>query len=230
MDIKSLRPARDFACQFGVKSLVYGPPGSGKTPLVNTCPRPLLLACEPGLLSMRNSTVPTFQAYDAASIDEFFKWFFNSTETKNFDTICVDSIPQLADTYLQAALTGKSKSGSKMHGLAAYGDMATRTMEHLRGLYYTMHKHTYLICKEGWIDETNGKMRRPYFPGQQLNTDVPHLFDEILHLGIHSVPNAGQIKSFQCSATIDTVARDRTGALSEYEKPDFGYIIKKCMT
>jgi hypothetical protein len=62
MDIRSLRPARDFAVQYGVKAIVYGPPGSGKTPVINTAPRPVMLVCEPGLLSMRTSTVPTFFA------------------------------------------------------------------------------------------------------------------------------------------------------------------------
>lgn len=230
MDQRNLRPARDFANQFGVKAIIYGAPGSGKTPIINTCPRPLLLACEPGLLSMRNSTVPTYTAYDAAAIDEFFKWFFNSAEVKNFDTICVDSISQVADTYLQAALNGKSKAGNKMHGLAAYGDMVTRTMEHLRSLYFTMQKHTYLICKEGMLDDGNGiKTRRPYFPGQQLLVEVPHLFDEILHLGIHNIPSIGQHKAFRCNASIDTLARDRTGVLSEFEPPDFGKLIQKAM-
>src|SRR5437899_1886908 len=124
MNLSNLRPANDFAQQYGVKALVYGAPGSGKTPIVNTAPRPLLLACEPGLLSMRGSTVPTYPGFTNDAIDDFFAWFFNSNDVKNFDTLAIDSTSQMADTYLQAALNGKSKAGNKMHGLAAYGDMA----------------------------------------------------------------------------------------------------------
>jgi len=119
MDIRSLRPAKDFAINYGVKAIVYGPPGKGKTPIISSAPRPVMLACEPGMLSMRNSTVPTWPAFTADKIDEFFKWCFHSNETKNFDTICVDSVSQMAEIYLQKA------TKDNKHGLAAYGQMAT---------------------------------------------------------------------------------------------------------
>src|SRR6202035_3954656 len=125
MDQRNLRPARDFALMYGVKGLIYGSPGSGKTPILATAPRPLLLATEPGLLSMRNSTVPTYLGYDAASIDEFFKWFFNSAETKNFDTIAVDSTSQMAEIYVLDA------QKHNKHGFKPYGEANPRTMEHL---------------------------------------------------------------------------------------------------
>ena len=35
MDIKSLRPAKDFAQMYGCKSIIFGAPGSAKTPLIN---------------------------------------------------------------------------------------------------------------------------------------------------------------------------------------------------
>ena len=109
--------------QAALKMGIYGPPGSGKTPIINTAPRPVLLACEPGLLSMRGSTVPTFQAFTAKLIDDFFEWLFSSAETKNFDTLVVDSISQMCNIYLADAKT-KSK-----HGLQQYGDMAERTLQ-----------------------------------------------------------------------------------------------------
>ncbi len=231
MDIKSLKPASTFAKQFGIKIIVYGGPGTKKTPLTNTCPRPVLLACEPGLRSMSNSNVPTWLGYDAKTIDEFFKWFFNSTETKNFDTICIDSISQMAELYLDAALKGTSNSGKKVHGLAAYGEMSANTQEKLNGLYYTREKHTYLIAKETMTSDENGfRIKRPYFPGQELPVKIPHLYDEIIHIGIHNIPSIGQIHSLQCQPTIDITARDRTGLLDQYEEAHFGKLIQKCMS
>lgn len=227
MDIRSLKPAHEFARAYGCKIIAYGGTGSGKTPLVNTLPRPVLLACEPGLLSMRGSNVPTFQANSAQEIDEFFKWFFNSTETKNFDTLAVDSISFMADVYLQAALSGKSASGKKLHGLAAYGEMATNVMDKLRPLYYTQQKHTYLIAKEFAPDQIT---KRPYFPGNQLNTEVPGLYDFVLHLGIKNIPSVGQQKAFQCIETYDVMARARTGNLNEFEPPNVGALIQKAMS
>jgi AAA domain len=230
MNQKDLRPARDFAINFGVKAVIYGPPGSGKTPVINTAPRPVLLACEPGLLSMRGSNVPTWEGYTPKRIDEFFEWVFGSTETKNFDTICVDSTSHMAEIYLDAALNGKSKSGQKMHGLAAYGEMARNTLEHLETLYYVRQKHTYLIAKQEIINENGLTLKRPYYSGKELPVKLPHKFDQILQLDIQNVPGVGQVKAFRCQASIDVSARDRTGMLAEFEPPNFTAIVQKAMS
>lgn len=223
MNMQSLRPAKEWAIQYGCKAVVYGPPGSAKTPLINTAPRPVLLICEPGMLSMRNSNVPSFEAFDAAKVNEFFDWLFNSAETKNFDTIAIDSISQMAEIFLQKALKDNK------HGLKAYGEMATNTMAHLRGLFHTRYKHTYLIAKEIIIDSDGFKLKKPYFPGQQLPQDIPHLYDMILNLGIYNVPGMGQTRAFRCQGTMDVVARDRTGTLNEFEPPNFAALVAKAM-
>lgn len=225
MQASDLKPARDFARMYGCKSLIFGGTGSGKTPIMNTCPRPLLLACEPGLLSLRNSVIPTFYAENGTRIDEFFKWFFNSAEVKNFDTLCVDSISFMADVYLTENEKGTSAAGKKVHGLQAYGNMARSVMDYLRPLYYTREKHTYLICKEELVAE----QKRPYFPGQQLNKDVPGLYDFVLHLGIKNVIGQGQVKAFQCNESYDVMARNRTGNLDDFEPPNFDFIVRKAM-
>jgi hypothetical protein len=179
-----------------------------------------MLACEPGMLSMRGSTVPTFQAHTGAAIEEFFKWFNISNERKNFDTLAIDSVSQMADIYLQEA----QKTNS--HGKAAYGDMAKKVMSHLRPLFFTENIHTYLIAKEG----TKDGMRWPYFPGQQLLTEVPHMYDFILYLGIQNVPGMGNISAFRCNQTLDVLARNRTGNLNDYEEPHFGKLIQKALS
>lgn len=230
MDIRDLRAASEHAQNFGVKAIIYGPAGSAKTPIFNTAPRPVLLATEPGLLSMRNSNIPTYEAYTPQRVDEFFKWFFNSTETKNFDTLGIDSASQIADIYLNAALSGKSSSGNKKHGLAAYGEMADNTMEHLRTLFYTKYKHTYVICKEEIADVDYQSLRRPYFLGKVLPVAVPHLYDFILRLARTNVPNMiGEQLAFQCNGTMNIMARNRTGNLNDFEEPHFGRLVSKAM-
>jgi hypothetical protein len=168
---------------------------------------------------MKGSKVPTCQAFTPAEIDDFFKWFLHSNESKQFDTLAIDSASQMADIYLQAALK------TNKHGLKAYGEMAENVMNHLRPLFYLKEKHTYVICKE----TNDGTKFRPYFPGNQLNIDVPHLYDFILHLGIKNVPNVGQVKAFQCNESYDVMSRNRTGNLADYEQPDFGALVRKAM-
>ncbi len=224
MDIRDLKAAGDHAVNFGCKALIFGPAGSGKTPVFNTAPRPLLLATEPGLLSMKGSKIPTYEAYTPAKINEFFKWFFGSTETKNFDTLGIDSASQIADIYLIDA------QKNNKHGLKAYGEMADATMEHLRTLYYTRYKHTFVICKEEVKDLDGQSMRRPYFPGQVLPIQVPHLYDFILRLAKTIVPGQPpDTLAFQCNGTYNVMARNRTGNLDDYEPPNFTALVNKAM-
>jgi len=223
MQASDLREAGEFAKNYGVKALIYGPAGTGKTPILNTAPRPVLLACEPGLLSMRGSKIPTWEAYTAPRIDEFFRWFNTSAEAKNFDTIGVDSISQMADVYLQEA------KKTEKHGLKQYGVMAENTISNLRSLYFTRYKHAYLIAKEEILNLNGVSMRRPFFPGQMLNSDVPYMYDCILHLAKVPIPNVGEQLAFRCIGSYDVIARNRTGTLSEFEFPNFTDIINKCM-
>ena len=88
MNINDLKPASALALRLGVKCVAYGPPGSGKTPISNTAPNPVMLVTEPGMLSMRKSPIQhAYDAYTPDRIDQFFEWFFKSAETKNFDTL-----------------------------------------------------------------------------------------------------------------------------------------------
>lgn len=222
-DIRQLKAAKEYAIQYGVKAVCYGPAGSGKTPVINSAPRPVLLACEPGLLSMRNSNVPTAWCLNSAQIDDFCQWCFHSNESKNFDTVCIDSGTQMAEVYLSRA---ESKNA---HGLAAYGQMSRDTYKQLESLFYLQQKHVYLICKQEIIAQQGITMKRPYFPGRELPVKVPHLYDCILQLDMHNVPGIGQVKAFRCQGSMDTIARNRTGTLNEFEEPHFGKLVAKAM-
>ncbi len=219
MNINDLRPAKEFAMLYGCKSLIYGSPGTGKTPLVGTAPRPVLLAVEPGLLSMRQSNVPTWIGHTKARIDDFMKWFELSAEAKNFDTLAIDSVSQMCNIALDES---KAK-----HGLAQYGEMADYVWPYMQRLYFTKEKHLYLICKE---ELTSDGKRRPSFPGQQLPRDIPHLYDCILRLAKVPIPQIGEQLAFQCNGTADVVARNRTGTLADYEPPDFSALVRKAMS
>lgn len=224
--MSQLRPASALAQQYGVKALAFGGPGSGKTPLVATAPRVVLCATEPGLLSLRGSNVPTWEAHTTARFEEFMTWATTSQEANNFDTIAIDSISQAAEMYLAEAVV-KHK-----HGLKAYGDMAERIGKHVNALYFMQRKHVYLIAKQSNFQEGGGLVvKRPYFPGNELNIKVPHLYDEILHVGLTQVPGvAGQVRAIRTAPTLEVAARDRSGKLAELEPCDLGALFSKCMS
>jgi hypothetical protein len=229
MQASQLKPASSFAQNVGFKAIAYGPPGEGKTPLIKTAPRPVMLICEPGMLSMRDAhNIPAWEGYTPEKCKEFFDWLKGSNEAKNFDTVCVDSFSQYAEILLKKALATNS------HGLKAYGEMATNVMNTAELLFFMPQKHVYLIAKQAVVDEGGVQRRRPYFPGQELNVRVPHLFDAILHVAKAIVPGAGHEPrlAIRTRGTIDVTARIRThrqDVFNEFEPPNLAALIAKAM-
>lgn len=213
-------PAHSFAQQFGVKCLIYGPPGGGKTPLLNTAPRPVLLAIEPGLLSMRGSTIPTCMAETPEKIDDFFNWLFNSREADQYDTVGIDSVSEMSYRYLLPELK-KHKDGRK-----AYGEMSAKVFPLLSNLYYMRNKHAYLIAKQ----TTDENRYIPQFEGKDLGSKVPHMYDEILHLAKANVPGQGEVIALRAKDAYNILARDRSGKLAEFEFPHLGNLFNKILT
>ena len=243
MKQSDLRPARDFVMRYGVKSLCFGAAGTGKTPIADTAPRGILLAIEPGLNSMSNSNLPTWCAPSADKIQEFFKWLTESSEAKNFDTVIIDSVPEMALQFLW--------EGERKHrdGRAAYGHMADALVGAvdkpgeglLTKLFYMQNKHTYLICKQELIEMSSGLGQPvtyraiPSFPGKVLPVAVPHMYDLIMHLGDKHVPFqlppgvTNPVRAFQTKGTNEILARDRSGQLDGFEFPNLAAIFAKAM-
>ncbi|QDH84429.1 hypothetical protein Axy19_004 [Achromobacter phage vB_AxyS_19-32_Axy19] len=225
MNISDLRPANQFAQRFGVKMVVYGPPGSGKTPLMATAPNPLLLLIEAGAGSLRNvpSNIPGYKIDNASQADEFFLWWFGSSESKQFDTLCMDSVTHLAELYL------KDELPKHKHGMQAYGEMSVRTMKQLESLNDQQYKHLCLIAKMGWQDDAGVQTKTPHFPGKDLNVKVPHLFDNIAYLDRVLIPKHGEQVAMRNKAIIGIRARDRFGKLAELEPPNLAQAFAKSM-
>lgn len=232
VNLSDFRPAREFALQFGVKAVVYGGPGSGKTPICSvTAPRACLVITEPGMLSMRKSDVPTFPAFNSTRFEEFVTWGTSSTEARNFDSFVIDSISQAAERKVDEELGTKTSAGNEQHGQRAYGKMSRFIMEQLNKLYFLPQKHIILITKLQNF-ELNGVMyKRPYFPGRELPVRVPHLFDLVTCLGDWNIPGVmpSPTKAFRTKEQFDMMGRDRSGNLLEYEPPNMSQLIAKCM-
>jgi hypothetical protein len=224
MQMSQLVPISSLAQRFGVKSLIYGAPGTYKTPLIATAPRPVVLVTEPGMLSVRHlNNIPAWQAFTKERIDEFAAWL-DTPEARNFDTICVDSTSQVAEIMLEKA------KAQYTDGRKQYGFMSENTMKLINKLYYMPNKHVYLICKESAIETGNVKEKRPYFPGQELNVKVPHMFDEVLYIDYVSMNGSQPILAIRCKATFGILARDRSARLNEFEEPNLTKLFTKCMS
>ena len=83
----------------GVKLLVYGQSGAGKTSLIPTLPDPIVLSAEGGLLSIQDADLPYIEIASMDDLKEAFEWM-STPEGLKFKSVALDSISEIAEVVL----------------------------------------------------------------------------------------------------------------------------------
>ena len=221
-----LVPISQLDQNYGVKCIMYGAPGTGKTPVAATAPNPVILVTEPGTKSVRHlKNIPAWKGFTVKDINEFFAWLAASNDAKQFDTVIVDSISEMSEIFL------KDAEANNKHGLKAYGEMNEAVYKICWDLFHLKNKHVVLIGKEQIVETGGVSKKRAYFPGKELNIKIPHLYDEILQLCKADIPGmVGPQSAFRTIENFEAHARDRSGRLNELEPPNLANLIAKCLS
>lgn len=222
-----IKPVEQIVQNSGVKCVVYGGPGVGKTRLTLTCPRPLYISAERGGLSLRGSNVPSVEINNLQQLIEVRDWSRNSNEARNFDTLVCDSMSEVAEDILRVAKSN-TKDGRKAHN-DAFELVVAQVFNSFRDL---QHKHVYMICKERWDEDTITKVKqwKPSMPNGNLIRETPYKFDYVFrYVLLHDLATNGTWQGLQCQASADAVAKDRSGRLNKWEPPDLGALFDKAM-
>ena len=206
----------------GVKVLVYGQSGSGKTSLIKTLPAPLVLSAEGGLLSIADADVPFIEVSSMDTLKEAYQWVLNADEAKHFQSIALDSISEIAEVVLNF-----EKKNTK-DPRAAYGAMQEQMGDIIRGFRDLPGKNVYFSAKlEKTQDEMGRVLYAPSMPGNKVGQSLPYFFDEVLALRVERDADGNSQRALMCESDGLWQAKDRSGKLSAWEAPDLGEIIKK---
>lgn len=226
MTLQNVVPAYELAKRNGVKLLLYGPPGEGKTPLLDTLKdwNPIVCVVERGMLAMAHSSIACFKAETITQVKEFTTWYIGSNEARQFGVPCFDSLSRVAELALQTAENKTTKGGNENRGKQAYGEMSRETMSIIEPfLNAQMH-----IVALGMESKDEGQ-KRPYFPGQDLYTKLPHRFTWIARLSRYSINGQTHRALLNRGDDYSFLAREQSGRLEQYEQPDLGYLFNKLL-
>jgi len=224
----------------GIKVLVYSRAGHGKTLLCATAPRPVIISAESGMLSLRRSNIervfgvnnpaisyniPVAEINSIADLRSMYQWAIQSPEANNFDTLCVDSISEIAEKLL-AEEKKKFKDPRQ-----AYGQLIEQMTDLIRAFRDITGKHVYFSAKQDRSkDEVTGVQSYvPSAPGQQLGPSLPYFFDEVLCLRIGKLGDGKDYRYFQTQPDFQYDCKDRSGMLDAMEKPDLGHVFRKML-
>lgn len=206
----------------GLKVLVYGMAGSGKTTLIKTLPAPVILSAEGGLLSISGEDLPYIEIKTMADLREAYGWLASSEEAKAFQSVALDSISEIAEVVLG---TEKAQSKDPRQAYGAMQDIMTALIRDFRDL---PGRHVYFSAKvEKQQNELGQLLHSPSMPGQKLGQMLPYFFDEVLALRLGANENGETQRALQCVSDGIWTAKDRSGKLDMWEPADLGKIIEK---
>lgn len=208
----------------GVKCIVYGGPGVGKTRLCATAPRPIIISAEEGLLSLSDVDCAFVEIKSLKDLDDAYKQLRNHPD---YDTICLDSVAEIAEVLVMELLPNYKD------GRQAYAELARSMIPMLKRFRDIKGKNTVFTCKKIDVkDEESGTVTTELFlPGNVLGNQIPYLVDELFYMDIDRTG----IPFLQTKPSRKVFAKDRSGALDpkgEFAKdkdsvPDLSVLFKK---
>lgn len=215
IEIKSTRGYRVDA----VKMVVYGTAGSGKTVLCSTAPKPIIISAEHGLLSLASLDIPYIEVKTLRDIGDAFNMLKKDTE---FKTICLDSVSEISEVLL-TELKQDAKDARQ-----AYGKLADSLGAMLRNFRDIKQKNIVMTAKQkSREDELAGTIEyMPSLPGRVLPESLPYIVDEVLVMKM-AIKKGKTIRTLQTQPDRQFVAKDRSGALNQFEEPDLTAIFNK---
>jgi phage nucleotide-binding protein len=206
----------------GVKLLVYGQAGAGKTSLIKTLPSPIVLSAEGGLLSIQDADLPYIEIDSMDTLREAWSWLSGSADAQAYKSVALDSISEIAEVVLNA-----EKKATK-DPRQAYGAMQEQMADIIRAFRDLPGKHVYMSAKlEKTQDEMGRVLYAPSMPGNKTGQSLPYFFDEVLALRVEKDGDGNTQRALMCDSDGLWLAKDRSGKLSAWEAPDLGAIISK---
>lgn len=213
-----------------VKALCYGDAGSGKTVLASTAPNPIIISAESGLLSISDKDIPVIEVNTLDDVQEAYQFITESKEAEQFQTVCLDSITEIAEVML-SQYKKDDKDPRKSYGaLADHMSTLVRSFRDLEG------KHVYFSAKMIRMEDEHSGIStfRPMMPGKNLVNGLPFFFDEVfaIRVGEETNEETGKVTKYrylQTEPDLQYIAKDRSGKLDAVERPDLTFMFNRIL-
>jgi hypothetical protein len=220
----TLSSTKQTAQLSGLKFLVHGPAGAGKTSLCGTTgERTVIISAESGLLSLRHLDISVIEVKTLDQLYEAYAFVTETAEGQAFKWICLDSISEIAEVVLN-----HEKKVAK-DPRQAYGALAEKMTDLIRAFRDLPGRNVYFSCKqERAKDEQTGAMLYyPAMPGNMLKQGVGYFFDFVFAMRVEKDADGNPTRWLQTNRDYNYEAKDRSGSLDMFESPDLSAIAAK---
>jgi AAA domain len=241
----------------GVKALIVGPSGVGKTSLLRTLnpTRTLFFDVEAGDLAVQdvpldtarvsdwqtardlacriggpNPSYPSTACYSQAHFEAVGGAFENIAK---YDTLFVDSITavsRLSYRWAEQQPEAFSERTGKKDTRSAYGHHAREMIAWLNQLQHARGLNVIFVAiLEKVVDDFNIATWQPQMEGGKVGRELPGIVDQIITMQFVDFGDGKPVRTFVCTApnSWSYPAKDRAGRLEQIEEPHLGKLIDK---
>ena len=212
-----------------VKILVYGESGVGKTRLIASAPKPVIISSEKKEISLKNFDIPVYPVSSIADLKEAIG-LLKGPDGEVFETICLDSISDIAEMMLDE-FSQPDEKGKVPHGMQIYGNLGREGTALIKQFRDIPGKNIYMIAKMTRLtDEYSGVTSwAPNMPGNTLSTGLPYLFDYVFPLRIGEMEDGTKYRYFQTGSDVQYIAKGDNETLEEMEEADLEKLFNKIL-
>ncbi len=192
----------------GIKAVVFGFAGSGKTRLCSTAPKPIIISAESGLLSLADQDIPYIEVKTIKDIGQAYGMIKDNDE---FQTICIDSISEITEVVVAEFI----RDPDIKDGRQAYGKLSEAMMPLIRNFRDIRGKNVIFTSKaRRFEDELTGRVViEPMLPGRVVPTNLPYMVDELFYMDVDRKGNRILVTGPEGGI----IAKDRSGKLAKKE-------------
>jgi len=205
----------------GVKALVYGAAGSGKTTLIKTLPNPIIISAEGGLLSLADTDIPYIEIKTMDDLREAYEY----AKESEYQSVALDSLSEIAEVVLHAEKVVAKDPRQ------AYGALQDVMGGMIRSFRDIVGKHVLFTAKvEKSQDEQGRMLYAPSMPGNKLAQSLPFFFDVVFAMRAERDEEGVIQRALMTDTDGLWTAKARTTEntrLETYEAPDMSAIIEK---
>jgi energy-coupling factor transporter ATP-binding protein EcfA2 len=207
IEVKSTKGA---AKSNGVKVLVVGGSGVGKTNLFRSTGRTIIISAEGGDLTLNDVDVDSIRVKSLAELKEAY--IYVSEHSKDYDTVGIDSITEIGELIV-AELKKMPEYSEMKDGMKLWMKFSEIMLQIAKSFRDIDGLNVVILALPESIKNGFEEKIMPMIPAKKVQAKLGSLYDEVFLIRV----NDDGEREFVCQPTADFDAKDRSGKLDPVE-------------
>ncbi len=203
-------------------TLIVGSSGVGKTSLAATLDhdKTLIISAESGLLSIKDANIDVIEVSSYQDLIDAFAFISKETKYKN---IFVDSLSEIGEILFHEIKPNYTKA----QAFGVYEEYSGKMVKLLKAFRDLTKYNIYFTALDKMVAKDFTEVVSIELIQKSLAKKVPALFDEVFYMDIYEKEDGSKVRALCTDNSTIDFAKDRSGKLDKYEKPDLSIIEEK---